>query len=94
MLKQESANLKLFHFRMETHNEMNINAPVTKHLLTRLSDFCSSKERSFSFLFIYLMSLILINPENNRAHYEIIRYCSKRDFAILITELRKENPPP
>lgn len=45
MLKQESANLKRFHFRMEIHNEMNINAPVTKHLLTRLSDFCSSKER-------------------------------------------------
>lgn len=38
------------------------------------------------------MSLILINPENNRAYYEIIRQGNKRDFAALITEVKKENP--
>ena len=92
MLEEKTANLKQFHLRMEIHDEMKVNALVTKHLLMWLSDFYSSKEERFSFLFIYLFSLILINPENNRAHYEIIRHCNKRDFAILITEIKKGKP--
>lgn len=36
--------------------------------------------------------MILINPENNRAHYEIIGHYNKRDLAALITEVKKEKP--